>query len=205
MDNCQKKEALYVVKTTNSLNLIPVIFSTSAEKTCHQSVSHFLYLSSSLRSTCVTSPPQERESTSLPALISPVSLNPSTYHPTAAVILSSPRSALSDPSGSIPLSQKAANSREQTCRRTETQIASGFSNSAFFSNSISSNLHLFLAHVLASSLQLSILLPFCPIKSLVLRIFRVCSLIGSQLLRLIISLSPTLCLSATFIFPLLSH
>lgn len=71
-------------------------------------------------------------------------------------LLSSPRSVLSDQSGSIPLSRRAANSRKQTDGRTERDgdCLGGFSNSVSSSDSIPSNLHVFLDW----SLQLSILL-----------------------------------------------
>lgn len=102
----------------------PVIFSTWGEETCHHYISHSIHPSLPLQIfTFVTSHTQESESTSLPALMSPC-LPKSIYISSPGCCQpSSPPLALSfhscfHPSGSIPLSQRAGNSREQTGRRT---------------------------------------------------------------------------------------
>lgn len=90
----------------------------------------------------------------------PVSLHPSTYQPMAAVIpplLTSTwplRCIWQDPSVA-----ESSNSGEQTGGRTERgRNASGLSNSVSSSNSVLSNLHLFLTHAVVSSLKLYALL-----------------------------------------------
>lgn len=117
--------------------------------------------------TCVTSPPQERQSYSLPVLIS---LSPSIHLHISPRLLSSllcsPLHALSDASGRIPLSQRAqtAGGRQADGQR-EAEMPRGC---------LTLCLPLTQSHQISISFSLmqlfcpssSMLLSFCPIKSL---------------------------------------
>lgn len=130
----------------------PVIFPTRGEKTCQQSVWCSIYLPSSDLYLCHLCSSRDRKHFTS---CSYVSLNPSTYHPVAAVtppLLPSP--CPSTPAFiclAVSLCRRmleTAGNRQADGRR-ETEIALGFSNSVSFSDSIPSNLHLFVAHALA--------------------------------------------------------
>lgn len=119
---------------------ISVIFPTRGEKTCHRWVTHCFYLSSLFRSLPVSPLLLRRGKTLHFLLFSPPSpsIRPRIIPWLLSTLLSSRRSVLSHPSGSIPLSDSE--------RRRSPR---GFPNSVSFSNSIPSNLHLFPTHALA--------------------------------------------------------
>lgn len=143
---CQRtlRAAVILTSTMHATSL-----STSSRIHLHSSDLYLCHLSSSGETKLFTS-----------CSYLPVSLHPSTYQSTAAVIpplLTSPcplRCVWQDPSVT-----ESSNSGEQTGGRTERQKCLGvLSNAVSSSNSIPSNLHLFLTHAVVSSLKLYALL-----------------------------------------------
>lgn len=139
---------------TEPLDATAVILSSTMHATSLSTSSRIHLHSSDLYLCHLSSSGETKLFTSCSYL--PVSLHPSTYQPTAAVfppLLTSPcplRCVWQDPSVA-----ESSNSREQTGGRTERgRNASGLSKSVSSSNSIPSNLHLFLTHAVVSSLKL---------------------------------------------------